>query len=255
MARIFITGSSDGLGRAAARSLIDQGHQVVLHGRNAERADRLAEIMPDSLAIVTGDLSSIVQTIGVADQVNAIGHMDAVIHNAGIYESPTRGDTMEGHPAILAINTLAPYILSALIERPARLVYLSSRLHHGGEGSLADLDWCARAWDPAKAYAESKLHVAAMSRALSRRWTGTLCNAVDPGWVRTKMGGPNAALDIDTGQRTQVWLATSEDPEAQVSGCYWHDLRTEEPANEALDNAFQDRLLARLATLTGIALP
>jgi NAD(P)-dependent dehydrogenase (short-subunit alcohol dehydrogenase family) len=255
MARVFITGSTDGLGRAAARSLLDGGHEVVLHARSNERAAALAELGVQAAGIAVGDLRSASETRGVADQVNAIGRMDAVIHNAGIYTASDRGSTPEGHASILAVNTLAPFILTALIERPARLVYLSSGLHRGGAGSLRDIDWKQRSWDPALAYAESKLHVAALASFLARRWPRVLSNAVDPGWVRTRMGGASAPVDIDTGQRTQSWLAVSTDAEAMVSGRYWHHLRPQQPAAEAADASFQDELIARLGELTGLALP
>ena len=202
-----------------------------------------------------GDLSSAAETRSIADQVNAIGRMDAVIHNAGIYTAPDRGSTPEGHSTVLAVNTLAPYILSALIERPDRLVYLSSGLHRGGEGSLDDLDWKKRSWDSAKAYAESKLHVVALACALARRWPWVLSNAVDPGWARTKMGGAGAPVDVETGQKTQIWLAVSDDLHALVSGRYWHHLRQQEPASEALDPIFQDKLIDKLGELSGVKLP
>jgi NAD(P)-dependent dehydrogenase (short-subunit alcohol dehydrogenase family) len=255
MALVFITGSTEGLGRAAAQSLLDQGHRVVLHARSADRAAALGELASRSKGVVLGDLQSDDETKRIADQVNAIGRMDAVIHNAGIYTQRNRSSTPEGHAVTLAINTLAPYMLTALIERPARLVYLSSGLHRGGEGSLDDLDWQKRAWDSAKAYAESKLHVVALASALSRRWPGVLSNAVDPGWARTRMGGAGAPVDVETGQRTQTWLAVSDDPAAMVSGGYWHHLRQEQPAKEAADPEFQDRLIAKLGEMTGVELP
>ena len=255
MARIFITGSTDGLGRAAARSLLNDGHEVVLHARSTERASTLADLASQAAGVVIGDLRSAAETLRVAEQINAIGRMDAVIHNAGIYTVPTRGSTAEGHASILAVNTLAPFMLTAVMERPDRLVYLSSGLHRGGEGSLRDLDWTERPWDPARAYAESKLHVVALAFFLARRWPEVLSNSVDPGWVRTRMGGASAPVDIDTGQRTQSWLAISTDPAAMVSGRYWHHLRPEQPAAEAVDAAFQNEMVARLQELTGVALP
>jgi NAD(P)-dependent dehydrogenase (short-subunit alcohol dehydrogenase family) len=255
MAIVFITGSTDGLGRAAAHSLLDQGHRVVLHARSADRAAALGELASRAEGVVVGDLQSGAETRSIADQVKAIGRMDTVIHNAGVYTQRNRGSTPEGHAATLAINTLAPYMLTALIERPARLVYLSSGLHRGGEGSLDDLDWAKRSWDSAKAYAESKLHVVALAYALARRWPQILSNAVDPGWARTKMGGSGAPVDVETGQKTQTWLAVSEDPAALVGGRYWHHLRQQEPAGEAADPGFQDKLIDKLGDMTGVALP
>lgn len=255
MSRIFITGSTEGLGRAAASSLMAQGHRVVLHARSEDRAAAVEDLRSRGADLVVGDLSSAAETRGVADQVNALGRMDAVIHNAGVYNLPGRGATTEGFPIMLAVNTLAPYVLTALIERPGRLIYLSSGLHRGGEGSLADIDWASRPWDTAKAYAESKLQVVALALAFARRWPQTLSNAVDPGWVRTRMGGPSAPVDLETGQRTQTWLAASEDPAAKVTGRYWRHLKTEAPAREAADADFQDKLLAKLAALTGVEPP
>ena len=222
MVRIFITGSTDGLGRAAARVLLDGGHKVVLHARTEDRASAVNDLASAGADVVVGDLRSATETRSVADQVNALGHMDAVIHNAGIYTIQQRGATPEGHATTLAVNTLAPYILTALMERPHRLVFLSSGLHRGGEGSLRDIDWTQRSWDTGRAYAESKLY---------------------------------DTVDLETGARTQSWLAVSEETEAKVSGRYWHHQRQQTPAGEATDPAFQDQLLERLAELTGITLP
>jgi NAD(P)-dependent dehydrogenase (short-subunit alcohol dehydrogenase family) len=254
MARIFVTGSTDGLGRAAARSLIDDGHHVVLHARSSERASALADLASGSAGVVVGDLRSAAEIRSIAEQVSAIGRMDAVIHNAGIYGERSRGSTPEGHATILAVNTLAPYMLTALIDRPGRLVFLSSSAHYAGEGPLRDIDWTKRRWDSARAYAESKLYVTALAFALARRWPEVLSNVVDPGWARTRMGGPSAPVDIETGQRTQTWLAVSKERAAMVSGRYWLNLRQEQPASEVMDVAFQDRLLATLGELTGVAL-
>ena len=254
MKRVFITGSTDGLGLAAARTLIAEGHQVVLHARSLKRAAGLADLESRAAGVVIGDLSSADATRALAEQVNKLGRMDAVIHNAGIYLERMRGTTPEGHAKTLAVNTLAPYILTALIEPPDRLIYLSSGMHRGADGSLSDIDWIERRWEPSRAYSESKLFVTALAMTLARRWPQVLSNAVDPGWVPTKMGGPGAPDDLELGHLTQTWLAVSDDPLAKVSGGYWHHRQQRQPAAEALDPDFQDRLMDQLAELTGVTL-
>src|ERR671910_2310196 len=240
MARIFITGSTDGLGRAAARTLIDEGHQVVLHARSRDRASALEELASRSTGVIIGHLGSAVETRRIADQVNVIGQMDAVIHNAGISSTKDRSSTPEGHASILAVNTLAPYMLTALIERPRRLVYLSSSMHRDGTSSLRDIDWSERSWNASQAYSDSKLYLTALAFAVARRWPDVLSNAVDPGWVPTKMGGSSAPDDFEKGYLTQTWLSVSDDPKAAVSGRYWHHRRPQTPAKEASDPDFQD---------------
>ena len=254
MPRIFITGSTDGLGRAAAGVLIGEGHDVVLHARSRRRAAALRDLAPGVAGVVIGDLSSAAETRELAGQVNQMGQMDAVIHNAGVYLEPSRSSTAEGHAKTLAVNTLAPYMLTALIGRPDRLIYLSSGLHHAGPESLRDIDWTERSWDAAQAYAESKLHLTALALTLARAWPEVLSNAVDPGWVPTKMGGPYATGDLEMGYLTQTWLAVSTDAAATVSGGYWYHRQRQVPAPEARAPAFQDQLMDRLAALTGIAL-
>jgi NAD(P)-dependent dehydrogenase (short-subunit alcohol dehydrogenase family) len=118
MARIFITGSSDGLGLMVGRLLADQGHKAVLHARNDARAADAKKALPKAEAIVVGDLASIDAAKGVAAQVNALGSFDAIIHNAAVGYQEGHRMTSDGLPHVFAINTLAPYVLSALIERP-----------------------------------------------------------------------------------------------------------------------------------------
>lgn len=250
--RIFITGSTDGLGRAAAAALIAQGHQVVLHARSAERARALADLAPRAAGVAVGDLASAEQTKSLAEQVDRIGRMDAVIHNAGIFRETSRGNTPEGHAKVLAVNTLAPYLLTEWMKRPDRLIYLSSSMHRGGDATLHDIDWSQRSWDTVRAYSESKLYVTALAFAAARRWPKLISHAVDPGWVPTKMGGQAATDDLEQGHLTQTWLATSGDADVRRSGGYWYHRRRQDPAPETLDASFQDRLIARLAELTGV---
>lgn len=253
MARILITGSTQGLGLAAAETLISQGHDVVLHARTPDRATAVKAVR--ARTVVIGDLASETETRSVADQVNAIGRMDAVIHNAGAYATSGRAPTAEGRATLLAVNTFAPYLLTALMERPDRLIYLSSGMHRDGDGRLDDMDWVARNWNAAAAYSESKLYVTAFALAIARRWPNVLSHAVDPGWVPTRMGGAGAPDDLEEGHRTQAWLAVSDDAEVRPSGGYWHHRQRRAPAALATDPDFQDRLLATLSDRTGARLP
>ena len=255
MSRVFITGSSDGLGLMAAELLVSQGHQVVLHARNAERAASARHKIPAAEAVVTGDVANIAETRGIADQVNRLGRFDAVIHNVAVgYLERRRIDTEDGLPHVFAINTLAPYILTALIERPQRLVYMSSGMHRGANADLDDVEWKQRRWNGSEAYAESKLHDMLLAFAVARYWPRVDSNAVDPGWVPTRMGGSSAPDDLDQGHRTQAWLAASDESAARVSGRYFHHKRQRAHDRAADDLGRQDQLIEICGKLSGIAL-
>jgi len=256
MARVFITGSSDGLGRMAAQLLIEQGHSVVLHARNEERGREALAAVPGAETVAIGDLSSLAQTRDVAAQLNALGAFDAVIHNAGVgYREPRRIATEDGLPHVFAVNTMAPYVLTALIQRPKRLVYLSSGLHKAGDASLQDLAWEHRPWRGQQAYSDTKLHDVLLAFAVARRWPDVLSNALEPGWVATKMGGAEAPDDLDAGHRTQVWLAVSDDAKATVTGEYFYHMRLRAPNPATRDTKRQDELLAACQRLSGVEIP
>jgi NAD(P)-dependent dehydrogenase (short-subunit alcohol dehydrogenase family) len=243
MARIFITGSADGLGELAARKLIEQGHQVVLHARNEKRGLEALAKVAGAECMFTADLSDIDETKGLAEKVNALGGCDAVIHNAGVYRASPK--------EIFTVNTLAPYILTGLIQRPKRLVYLSSDMHEGGRPKLESLKTDVNSIS----YSDTKLHVLMLCKAIARKWSGVYANAVDPGWVPAKMGGRGAPGDLEKGYKTQVWLAVSNDEKAKVSGGYFHHQK-ERPHNpEADDVLLQERLLNLCGELTGIPFP
>ncbi len=256
MSRVLITGSTDGLGLAAARQLAEDGHEVTLHARSDARAEDARAALPAAKAVVVGDLSSIAGTRAVAEQAGAAGRYDVVVHNAGIgSREPGRVATADGLERLFAVNVLAPYLLTALLPRPDRLVYLSSGMHTYGTGDLSDLQWERRSWDGAQAYSETKLFDVALAFAAARRWPDVLSNAVDPGWIATKMGGAGAPGSLAEGIATQVWLATSGDSGARVSGRYFYQQRVQ-PANPlAVDEQLQEALLAECARLTGTAWP
>jgi NAD(P)-dependent dehydrogenase (short-subunit alcohol dehydrogenase family) len=239
---VLVTGSADGLGKATAQTLLEAGHSVVVHVRGERRRSAVKELIAQGAAVVVGDLADLEQTRHVAEQVNALGPMDAVIHNAGIYTGA----------ALLPVNVVAPYVLTALIRRPKRLIYLSSGMHRGGRPKLDGMDW--RGARGTASYSDTKLFVTTLAAAVARLWPEVLSNAVDPGWVPTKMGGPNAPDDLRLGHLTQEWLATADAAEAKTSGGYWHHQRRVEPHRAVHDLAFQARLLDELVRATGSAL-
>jgi NAD(P)-dependent dehydrogenase (short-subunit alcohol dehydrogenase family) len=242
MAHVLITGSAAGLGRLAAESLLDGGHDVIVHARNDDRLDTMRDLVTRGAATVVGDLADLGQTRDVAGQVNQLGPVDAVIHNAGLPSGPS----------MLPVNVVAPYLLTGLIRRPKRLVYLSSSMHRGGRVRLAGMDWTGR--HETGSYSDSKLFVTALAFAVARRWPDMLSNAVDPGWVPTRMGGPGAPDDLQLGHRTQTWLAVSDEPNARTTGGYWHHQQQQRPAAAALDETFQEALLGELAQRTQVQL-
>ncbi len=149
----------------------------------------------------------------------------------------------------------AQRLLTALMTRPARLVYLSSGMHRGGDPSVEDLPWRERSWNGSQAYSDSKLLDLVLCMAVARRWPDVLANAVDPGWVPTKMGGAGAPDELERGDETQAWLAVSDEPAAQVSGRYFYHLAERRHAPAADDTEVQNALLTACRELTAVALP
>ena len=243
MARVFITGSADGLGELSAKSLIEQGHQVVLHARNAERARDALKKNPEAESVVTGDLSNIEEAKNLAREVNSLGAFDAVIHNAGVYQTSGR--------EIFAVNTIAPYILTCLVQKPKRLIYLSSGMHLHGHFKPENFKTGVNTIT----YSDSKLHVLMLCMAVARKWPQVCANAVDPGWVPTKMGGRGAPDNLQKGYETPTWLAVSDDEKAKVSGRYFFHQKERHHNAEADDAQLQEKFLSVCEEITGVSFP
>ncbi|HLL67296.1 MAG TPA: SDR family NAD(P)-dependent oxidoreductase [Micromonosporaceae bacterium] len=254
MASIFVTGSTDGIGAETARTLAAAGHRVVLHARNDDRAKAGSAAVERAAGVAVGDASSLAGTRSLAREATALGPFDVVIHNVGIGGAPDRSPTGDGLEQIFQVNVLAPYLLTALMPRPARLVYLTSGLESQGRVDLEDLQYERKPWNGMQAYSDSKLYDVMLAFAVARHWPQVRSNTVDPGWIKTRMGGPNAEDDLPEGCETQVWLATSGDPEADVTGRYFKRRRVLRANPAAYDVDLQERLLATCAELTGVAL-
>lgn len=252
MARVFITGSADGLGQLAAKALIDLGHRVVLHARNHERGRQAMKKTPGAENILVADLSSMDETKALATEANALGNFDAIIHNAGVYRIPLNSVTKDGLPLLFAVNSLAPYILTSLMHRPGRLIYLSSGMHHHGNGKLDNVPTDFNARNNHVTYSDTKLHDVILTMAVARKWKDVFANAVDPGWVPTKMGGAGAPDNLEKGFETQVWLAVNNDKEAKVSGHYFHHKRRAHYSSVSDDTAVQDKFLDLCERITAV---
>jgi NAD(P)-dependent dehydrogenase (short-subunit alcohol dehydrogenase family) len=232
MAKIFITGSADGLGQLAAQALVTEGHEVILHARNAVRAQDALSKTPGAKSALTADLADLEEVKKLAEEVNKLGPMDSVIHNAGVYQASST--------QLLYVNTLAPYILTCLIEKPKRLIYLSSGMHLSGTAKIDRLDKVT--------YSDTKLHMVLLAKAVARLWPDVQANAVDPGWVPTKMGGAGAPDDLQKGYETQVWLATHDG----ASGKYYYHQKETRYNPAADDIGLQNGLLSVCEALTGV---
>jgi NAD(P)-dependent dehydrogenase (short-subunit alcohol dehydrogenase family) len=241
MSRIFITGSADGLGLLAAKALVSQGHKVVLHARNSARAEEALRKVSGAENVFTADLSSVGETKKLAEEVNKSGAFDAVIHNAGVYQVSAK--------LIFAVNTLAPYILTCLMQKPKRLIYLTSGMHLHGRPNFESFS----RENAQISYSDSKLHVVMLSMAVARKWPEVFSNSVDPGWVPTKMGGRGAPDDLQKGYETQTWLAVSNDDKARVSGRYFFHQKERSCNPAAIDIIVQEEFLKLCETITGVA--
>ncbi|GAB3830689.1 SDR family NAD(P)-dependent oxidoreductase [Dactylosporangium cerinum] len=254
MRNVLVTGSVDGIGRRTVAQLIAGGHRVVVHARNEDRAAAAKVALPGAAGIAVGDLRSLAETTALAGSLRAYGRFDTIVHNAGIarLDSSERELTGDGLESMFQVNVLAPYLLTALLPQPERLVFVSSAMAADGAVDLADLQYDRRPWNGFAVYSTSKLLDLMLAVAVARRWPSTLSNALDPGWVRTAMGGDGAPTSPEDAASAQVRLAIGDDPEVLVTGRYFSE-RAWRPA--VLEPALLEALLTHCADLTGVQLP
>jgi hypothetical protein len=156
---------------------------------------------------------------------------------------------------VFAVNVVAPYAITALMPRPARLVYPSSGMNRGADPSLEDAQWERRRWNGAQAYSDSKLFDLWLAFGVGARWPDVRTNTVELGWAPTRMGGPSAPGDLSFAATTQVWLATSNEAAAEVTGQHFYHQKRCATHAQAHSPDHQGALLDYCATLTGTALP
>lgn len=245
--RILITGSTGGAGQLAAGHLLKRGHRVVIHARNAQRAADVRRDLPGLEDVVVGDLLDLEQTRALAEQINALGEFDVIIHNAGEYGL--------SDAELLNSNSLSPYLLTALVTPPQQLTYLSSDQHLGGSLKLDQVRSGGGI-----TYSDSKLHMAMIATAAARLWPDRRVNAVAPGWIPTLMGFHNGNTttpdSLRDGYMTQVWLAEGVEPGSDVTGEYLFHHQVDGRVNDLVhDEDSQDQLLAAYADQTGVTFP
>jgi NAD(P)-dependent dehydrogenase (short-subunit alcohol dehydrogenase family) len=226
------------------------GHTVVLHARNTARARDAEAACPGAAAVLIGDLTSLEETrklAAAADATDPEKPFDAVLHNAGVYLGMERVPGKDGRASLFCVNTLAPYVLTCLMKRPKRLLFVSSGMHRGGHARVDDL--------LNSNYSDSKLQNVMLAKAFARHWTDVESNSADPGWVPTKMGGLSAPGDIESSIETFVMLALGQDAAEGKTGKYFYNSHESNPNPMADDVGLQDELLQGLEKISGISIP
>ncbi|HXU72348.1 MAG TPA: SDR family NAD(P)-dependent oxidoreductase [Polyangia bacterium] len=264
MKTILVTGSTDGIGREAARVLVGRGERLLVHGRTRDKAERAAKELGGEPVVepVAGDFGGLDEVRALAAEVaRRAPRLDVLVNNAGIYAG-RRGVSADGFELTLAVNQLAPFLLTHLlidagvVGAGARIVFVSSNVHRSVRAlDFEDLDR-TREWDGYGAYADSKLMNVATAFELARRLEArkVAVNAMHPGVIGTKLlhrgfGGSGGA-DVARGAAGEVKLAI--DPALEgVSGRYYD--MTEESKASALaeDRALQARVYEVCLERTG----
>lgn len=249
MATMCITGSSDGIGLATAHVLLAAGHRVLVHARSEERGRPVVEALSGDAHLVTGDLARMEDVRALADQIAKRGPLDVLVHNAGVW---VRGDTPpmtpDGFETTLAVNVLAPHLLTALLveQLTGRLLWLGSGMAGSGRPKPSAL---GGERNPRQAYADSKACDVALAQAWGRRLPQVASAAVDPGWVRTKLATSGAPGDVDDAATSLVYCCTDAD---LASAPYWRDRRPTPIPGRLRDVGLQDAIAAACDQLVGL---
>jgi NAD(P)-dependent dehydrogenase (short-subunit alcohol dehydrogenase family) len=274
---VLITGATSGIGYATARALAWRGARVAITGRDPERADAAARELQASCGkqvdVFIADLTSQAQVRRLADEVLAtLPSIDVLVNNVGGYWH-TRHLTTDGVERTLALNHLAPFLLTDLLldrltqSRHARVVTVASNAHAMGRIDFDDLQG-GRSYSGARAYNQSKLANVLFTRELARRLAGTgvTANALHPGVVSTSFGAEDPARlqrwlvplaralmkSPAQGAATSVHLASAPELEA-VSGRYFVNSAARRSSKRSYDDAAAVRLWHASADLAGVA--
>ena len=247
MTTICLTGSTDGIGHVAARTLLEQGHRVLVHARSEARGRPVVDALPGDVDLVVADLASLRQVRALGERLRG-EPLDVLVHNAGVW---VRGDapavTEDGFETTFGVNVLAPHLLTALVagHLSQRLLWLGSGM--AGSGRLRP-SALGGAREPRQAYADSKAADVALALGWGRR-LGIPSAAVDPGWVRTKLASAGAPGDVASGADTVAWCCTDA-PLGEAP--YWKDRRPTPVPGRLRDVGLQDAVLAACDRLAGL---
>ena len=247
MTTTCLTGSTDGIGLAAARTLLADGHRVLVHARSEARGRPVVDALSGDVDLVVGDLASLADVRSLAARLRE-EPLDVLAHNAGVW---VRGDTprmtADGFETTFGVNVLAPHLLTSLLagHLTGRLLWLGSGMAGSGRPKPTALGGSR---EPRQAYADSKACDIALALAWGRR-LGIDAAAVDPGWVRTKLASDGAPGAVEDGADTLAWCCAGA-PLAQAP--YWKDRRPTPVPGRLRDVGLQDAVAAACDRLAGL---
>jgi retinol dehydrogenase 14 len=273
---VLITGGTSGIGRAAATALAAMGAEVAVTGRSRQRGEAAVEEIRDTsgnerVSLMLADLAVQTEVRGLAEEFRErYDRLDVLVNNAGIIQSK-RTETPDGLELTLAVNHLAPFLLTNLLldllkeSAPSRIITVSSEARRGAQIDFEDLQ-SERRYRAFKVYGMTKLANILFTYELAERLegTGVVANCLHPGGVNTNFGANNRSVGTllfrafkpfmrtpEQGADTIVYLAIS--PEAgKMTGRYLTDRKVVASFNEPHDEATQKRLWEVSEKLTNL---